>query len=124
MIKLNTKFAALTLLFLIIEISIAIFFKDGFIRYTFGDFLATILVYCAIKSSFNIKPKHIALITIGIAFTLEALQYIKLLELLKLNHIKWLSIVLGSHFSVEDLIAYTIGTACIYSIDLKFNTND
>ncbi len=95
------------------------FLKDGFIRYTFGDFLATILVYCAIKSIFNLKPKHIAFVTLSIAFTLELFQYVNLSEILNLHQYKLLRIVMGSHFSWEDILAYTLGTLCVYFIDLK-----
>ncbi|WP_375239456.1 DUF2809 domain-containing protein [Aurantibacter sp.] len=117
MIKFNSKFALITLYLLATEICFALFLKDGFIRYTFGDFLATILLYCAIKSVFNLKSKYIAFITLSIAFTLEAFQYFNLLEVLNLHHYKLLNIVMGSHFSLEDVLAYTLGTLCIYFID-------
>ena len=117
MIKFNLKFALATLCLLIVEIGIDIFLKYGFIRYTFGDFLSTILVYCVIKSVFNLKPKYIAGMTLSIAYTLEAFQYFNLLEVLNLQQNTFLKIVMGSHFSWEDLLAYTLGTLCIYSID-------
>ena len=121
MIKFSLKFSIVTLCLLVTEICIAVFLKDGFIRYTFGDFLATILVYCAIKSIFNLKTKYIAFITLSIAFTLEAFQYFNLLEVLNLHQHKLLRIVMGSHFSWEDILAYTLGVLCMYFID-KYKT--
>lgn len=51
-IKIDTKFLALTLIILLTEIAIAYYLKNGFIRFTVGDFLASILVYCGLKSIF------------------------------------------------------------------------
>ena len=124
MFRFNLKFALITTLILAIEICIAVFLKDGFIRYTFGDFLSTILVYCGLRSVTNLKPKLVALITLIIAFTLEGFQYINLLELVNLQDYKLLRIVLGSHFSFEDLLAYTLGTICAYIIDIRTNKDN
>lgn len=44
-LKFNLIFFALTITLLVTEISIAYFLNSGFIRFTLGDFLASILVY-------------------------------------------------------------------------------
>ncbi|QXP59931.1 DUF2809 domain-containing protein [Olleya sp. HaHaR_3_96] len=123
-LKFNPLFTLLTFTLLIIEIAIAYFLKDGFIRFTVGDFLASILVYCAIKSIFKMKAIQIAITALIISFTIEFAQLINLLDFLNLRTNKLASIVLGSHFSIEDLIAYALGIITIYFIDITYISNE
>ena len=117
MLKPNKTFLILTLVILLIEIGIATFVKSGFIRFTLGDVLASILVYTSIRCFTNLNPKIVALISVFISFLIEGLQYIHFTKLIHLEHSKIVNIVLGTHFCVEDLIAYTIGILIIYYID-------
>ncbi len=101
-------FIAFSLLFLV-EIGIAFFFKEGFIRHTFGDFLVVILLYCFFKSFVKGRVWSIAAITLGIAYIIEFLQLTDFLKHLGLEHNKWAALVFGNSFSIQDLIAYTLG---------------
>ena len=49
-LKLNKPYLIITISLLITEVLIATYLKTGFIRHTFGDFLATILVYASFNS--------------------------------------------------------------------------
>ena len=122
--KLNKKYLIASLILFVIEALIAIFLKDGFIRFTAGDFLASILVYCAIKSIFKMKAIQIAITALIISFTIEFAQLINLLDFLNLRTNKLASIILGSHFSIEDLIAYALGIITIYFIDITYLSNE
>ncbi len=106
---------------LLVEIAIALLLKGGFIRHTFGDFLAVIVLYCLIKSFLDIKPIPLALIVLVIAFAIEFLQLANVLEHLSLNNNKFIATVLGTSFSVQDLIAYTLGTVFILITDIIIN---
>lgn len=112
-------FIAFALLFAV-EVCIAIFLKDGFIRYTFGDFLVVILLYCFFKSFIKINNSYVAIVTLIMAYSIELLQLTNITQTVTLKHQKWVSLVLGSHFSKEDLIAYTLGIISIYYIDTYF----
>ena len=120
MLKLNKFFLILTVLIFTAEVCIAIFLESGFIRYTFGDVLASILIYTFIRSIANLKPRIVAIMSLCISFTLEGLQYIQFTKLIHQEDNKILNIVLGNHFSIEDLIAYTIGVLIIYYIDKNY----
>ncbi|MEM6514755.1 MAG: DUF2809 domain-containing protein [Bacteroidota bacterium] len=119
---LDLKYAIATMLLLATEISIAIFLKTGFIRHTFGDVLVVILVFCFLRSFF---PKSkISTITLSIsvllfAFAVEFAQLLNLLDSIGLRDNQLAIIALGSTFHYSDLIAYCIGIAIIYLIDLK-----
>ncbi|MEM5540203.1 DUF2809 domain-containing protein [Olleya sp. AS48] len=123
-IKIDTKFLALTLIILLTEIAIAYYLKNGFIRFTVGDFLASILVYCGLKSIFKIHCIQASIWALAISFCIEFAQLTNLLDTLHLKHNKIASIVLGSHFSIADLVAYTLGIITIYFIDTNYITNE
>lgn len=113
----NTKYFIITVLLFIAEVVIAVFLKDGFIRYTVGDFLVVILMYCFLRSFIKTKPLYVAIATLLIAYIVEFLQLVNLLDYLNLRNNKWASIIMGTHFSVEDLIAYSLGVIMVLLLD-------
>jgi len=114
------KYHFLSFLFLFgVEVLIAMFLNSGFIRHTVGDFLVTILVYCFLRSFIQTKPLYIALITLAIAYTTECLQLTNFLEIIGLGDNKLAKIVFGTSFSVQDLVAYTLGVLLIWWVDIK-----
>ncbi|MBB3125027.1 hypothetical protein FHS04_002559 [Mesoflavibacter sabulilitoris] len=122
--KINKIYLIIFICILGIEISIALFLKSGFIRHTFGDFLAAILVFSFFKTFSRMSYLKIAITTLIIAFCIEFAQYFQLLNYLNLNQFKLLRIVFGTSFSVQDLVAYTLGVITIYFIDLKLLNNE
>ena len=117
--KTNTVYLSISGIFLFTEICIAVFLTDGFIRHTFGDFLAVILLYCIIRSFIEANPIYIAISVLIFAFIIEFAQLFNLLDHLDLRQNKIVTIILGSTFHISDLIAYTLGTMAILFIDLK-----
>ncbi|MDA0177199.1 ribosomal maturation YjgA family protein [Mesoflavibacter profundi] len=122
--KINKTYFIIFICILGIEISIALFLKSGFIRHTFGDFLATILVFSFFKTFSKMSSLKIAITTLIIAFCIEFAQYFQLLNYLNLNQFKLLRVVFGTNFSIQDLMAYTLGVITIYFIDLKLLHNE
>jgi len=120
--KLNKTCLALAILFLLTEILIAVYLKTGFIRYTVGDFLSTILLYCFFKSFLKIDCFKLGAGVLVFAFLIECAQYFNLLKLLNLEHYKLLTIILGSTFQVGDLVAYTLGILTVLIIEYLNST--
>lgn len=112
------NYAFITLLIFCLEILIAMFLHDRFIRPFVGDVLATAGVY-ALARMFDISGSKSFLTALLISFGIEFLQYIHFLELAGLHDINWLRIVLGSSFSVADLWAYAIGGVLAISLDIS-----
>ncbi len=108
MIVFNIRYFLTFILILIIEVLIAAFCKQPFIRNIFGDFLATLLLYYLFKAFFNIKSIYIAAGVLVISFFIEFLQLIDIINLLNIEN-KLLKIIIGTTFSFNDLVAYTIG---------------
>lgn len=113
MFKFNPTYFILTLLLFLIEICIALFVHDQFIRPYIGDFLVVILIYCFLKSFLNTPVVPTAIGVLLFAYTVEVLQYFKLVELLGLQHSRAARIIIGSSFEWQDMLAYTVGIAAV-----------
>ena len=113
----NTNYFTAFILLFLIEVAIAYYLKTGFIRHTFGDFLVVILVYCFFKIFLKGRSLIIAMATLGIAYAIEFLQLTDFLKHLGLERNKWAALLLGNSFSVQDLVAYTLGVATIYFVE-------
>jgi len=111
-------FTGFTLLF-VIEVIIAFFLKDGFVRHTVGDFLVVILLYCLFKSFLKTHTLNLAILTLGIAYLIEFLQLTAFLNYLGLKQNKWANLVFGNTFSIQDLVAYTLGIVVVLFIEIR-----
>ncbi len=106
-----------TLILFAIEVFIAIAIpSDSFIRHSFGDFLVVILLYCLVKSFITIDNKTLAISVWLFSFAIEFAQYFHLVDILGI-HNKIARIVMGTSFSVSDLLMYTLGCITVYSLD-------
>ena len=114
--------AALALL--MVELLIAIFVKDGFIRPYLGDVLAVILVFMAIRAVFAAGEWTAAGIALSIAVIIEFGQLIGILNILGLAHHQWLRVVIGTGFDVKDLLAYAIGALIAVVVDRQMVTRN
>lgn len=108
MFKFNLKYFLIFLSIFIIEVIIAVYIKDNFIRPYFGDYLVIFLVYYFLLSFINFDKNKIALGVLVFAFTVEIIQYFQVLSYFNLEKNRILRIVAGNTFSFEDLVIYTL----------------
>jgi hypothetical protein len=101
----------------IIEVLIALFVRDAFVRPYLGDVLVVILIYCFVKSFFNLPILPLAIGVLLFAFLIEFLQYLNIVEKLGLQKSKILSTVLGTSFAWNDILAYIAGAAIILIVE-------
>tara|TARA_B100000809_G_scaffold165733_1_gene163000 strand:+ start:622 stop:1041 length:420 start_codon:yes stop_codon:yes gene_type:complete len=118
--RVNKSYLSITLLLFGIEILIALFMHDSIIRPYGGDFLVVILIYCFIKSFLNLPVIKLSIGVLLFAYTLEILQYFKLVQLLGLDHSELATTIIGVHFEWIDMIAYTLGIASVLIIEKRF----
>lgn len=107
------------LVLLVIEILIAIFLNSGFIRHTFGDYLVVILMFFFLKSFVKANDIAIGIVTLLIAYVIEFLQLTNMLSYFGLQHSKWANLIFGNYFSIQDLLAYTLGILTVTSLEIK-----
>ena len=95
------------------EIFIAIYAKDGFIRYYLGDVLAAAMLYAFGRAAFRLPPNILALAVFTLSLVIEIAQYFKVLEILGVqNYALW--IIFGGTFDWTDIICYAIGCVLAY----------
>jgi Protein of unknown function (DUF2809) len=56
----------------------------------------------------------------GFACFVEGLQYLKIVDRLGLRRGELLSIIIGTSFAWEDILAYAVGCAIVFWADIKF----
>lgn len=115
--KINPTYLFLFLLLLLVEVLIALFVHDHFIRPYVGDFLVVILIFCFVKSFLNTAVLPTAIGVLLFAYGVEALQYFRIVELLGLQHSRATRIIIGSAFEWLDMLAYTAGIATVILAD-------
>jgi DNA integrity scanning protein DisA with diadenylate cyclase activity len=106
----NGRYFTAAIGLLLVEIAIAVFVRDDFIRPFFGDVLVVILIYCVIAAFWRIKKKPVAIGICIFAYIVEILQYFNFVQILNLQNNQVASIVLGTSFDWRDILAYAIGT--------------
>lgn len=120
MIKFRPRYLLIASALFIVEVCIALFFHDNFIRPFFGDFLVVILLYYFFKSFLDISTLILAGSVLLFSFCIEILQYFKIVEVLGLQNSKLAKTVLGTNFHWSDFIAYTAGILLILLLE-KWN---
>ena len=116
--RLRLGYGLAALLLLVIEVLIALFVRDRFIRPYGGDILVTLLICCVIRV---ILPQKYRLPIGGgvlvFAILVEVGQYFGLVYLLGLGHIKFFRILIGTGFSWWDMVCYAAGCILFVAAD-------
>ena len=110
-------YAVLFCVLLFIEIGIALFVRDNFIRPYVGDMLVTMLICCFFRM---IIPKGIRALPVYVfifAAAIETGQYFDFVELLGLDAHRFFCVLLGRTFSVYDILCYAIGCLVFFAAD-------
>lgn len=107
----------LTILLFLIEVLIALFVHDTFIRPYLGDVIVVILIYCFIQSFIKLPVLKVALFVLLFSFTIEFLQYLNIVQKLGLENSKVAQTVIGTSFSWIDLLTYILGIAIVIIVE-------
>lgn len=113
----NVRYASLFLLLLGVEIGIALWINDSFIRPYIGDMLVVILLYVLVKSILPLPPYRVAISVFFFACIVEVSQYFQIVSLLDLEHNTIARTIIGTHFDWKDIFAYGLGTVIILNVE-------
>ena len=105
-------FVVFALIF-IVEVLIAMFVHDDFIRPYIGDLLVVILIYAFVRTFLKISVTAAAVGTLAFSFFVEFLQFLQIVDRMGLRNNKLARIVIGTSFSWHDLLMYGLGFAVI-----------
>ncbi len=119
----RNKYFYSTLVLLFIEIGIAVFHFNLFIRGFVGDVLVILLLYSFLKIFIKNHVFKIAISVLAFAYAIEFLQLFKLAEKLQI-HSKIMLTILGSVFDLWDLMAYFIGFLLILITEKTVSNNE
>lgn len=106
-------YALITIALLIIEVLIALFVHDSFIRPYVGDMLVVIVLYTFIRIFIPEKVKFLPSYILCFAVLVEVLQYFRIVEVLGLSNNRFFSVLIGSVFDIKDIICYAVGCLLI-----------
>ena len=107
--KKRLLYLVVTIILLLIEVCIALFVRDDFIRPYVGDVLVVIVIYSFIRIFIPEKVGLLPLYIFIFALSVEMFQYFDIVRILGLEHNRFLSILIGSVFDIKDIICYAVG---------------
>lgn len=102
---------------LAVEVCIALFVHDAFVRPYVGDMLVTLLLCCMCRVAFPDKIRLLPVFVFLFAACVELGQYFDIVAVLGLADNRVLSIALGRTFSWLDLICYAVGCMVAFTLD-------
>lgn len=105
----KVTYALATIGITLIEVMIALFVNDNFIRPYVGDMLVVVLLYTFLKVFFIEKPRILPLYVFLFATSVEMMQGIRIVELLGLQDNRFFSVLIGTTFDMKDIVCYAVG---------------
>lgn len=116
--KIRLIYIIVFILLLAIEVAIAVFVRDNFIRPFVGDVLVVMLVCAFLRIFIPEKIKLMPVFATTFAVAIEILQYFDFVKLLGLENNIILSTALGRTFDIKDIICYIIGGAIFFIAEI------
>lgn len=101
----------LTFIILFVEVIIALFVHDSFIRPYVGDILVVAVIYTFIRIFIPDKVKLLPLYIFLFSVSVELMQYINIVKMLGLQDNRFFSVLVGTIFDIKDIICY--GGGCL-----------
>lgn len=100
-----------TLVLLAVEVCIALFVHDKFVRPFIGDVLVVILIYSFIRIFIPEKVRLLPLYIFIFAAGVEVLQFFKIVQTLGLDDNQLMRTIIGTSFDIRDILCYFVGCA-------------
>lgn len=92
-----------------VEVLIALFVHDGFVRPYLGDVIVIAVIYCFARMIIPNGIKLLPLYIFVFATSIEIGQYFDYITFLGLDDSRFFRILLGTSFSFMDIICYAVG---------------
>ncbi len=107
-VKLRISFLAVFVLLLAVEVLIALFVHDDFVRPYVGDMIVTVVVWSFLRIIFPDRFKLMSLYVMIFAILVEIGQYFHYTELLGITN-PVLVTMMGTSFAWADIACYAVG---------------
>ncbi len=110
-------FLAVFVFLFVVEVLIALYFHDDFIRPFVGDMIVTVLVWSFARVIFPDKFRLMSVYVMIFATLIEVGQYFNYVELLGVQDNPLLVTVMGTSFAWADIACYAVGCTVTAVID-------
>ena len=104
----NKRYFLAFVVLLVIEVLIAKFVTDSFIRPFVGDYLVMILIYLFSRTWLKGNDRIQILGVLLFCYSVEIAQKLNLVHILGLEQYRLARIIIGTHYDVNDLVAYSL----------------
>ena len=115
--RFDPRYGLLTLALTGIEIFIGCCMHDALIRPYGGDLLVVILLYCLIRTFWNLPPWPLAAGVLAFSYLEETLQYFHLADRLGFTKPSLARTLIGTSFTWVDMLSYTLGIATVLMLE-------
>jgi hypothetical protein len=112
----NYLIAALAIF--VVEIWIALYVHDDFVRPWGGDVLVVVLLYCLVRGVTRLNVVAAALSVLVFSWFIEVLQYFQIVRVLGLEGNAIARTIIGTTFSWSDIVAYTLGIVFVVGVEV------
>lgn len=106
-------FTILFVLLMLVEVVIALYVHDSFIRPYMGDVLVVVVLYAGIRIIVPEKFRLLPLYVFIFASMFEVLQYFNIVDVIGLSNNRFMRVLIGSVFDIRDVICYGVGCILI-----------
>ena len=115
----NKRYFLAFVVLLVIEVLIAKFVTDSFIRPFVGDYLVMILIYLFSRTWLKGNDRIQIFGVLLFCYSVEIAQKFNLVHILGLEQYRLARIIIGTHYDVRDLVAYSLAALTL----LMFKNN-
>lgn len=102
--------------FLAVEVLIALFVHDKFVRPYIGDVLVVVVIYLFVRIFIPEECKFLPILIFAFAVGVEVCQFFHIVERLGLSDYIFLRVLIGATFDVKDIVCYGVGIMLIQMI--------
>lgn len=114
-------YALATIVLILIEVFIAIYVHDNFVRPYLGDVLVVIAIYTLVRTFIPDKIKLLSVYVFIFAVIVEVLQYFNIVDILGVSNNRFLSVLIGGVFDLKDIMCYAVGCILLGIFELVRN---
>ena len=111
-------YAIMTLVLIAVEVLIALFVHDAFVRPYLGDVLVVVVLYTLIRTAIPEKYSFLPLYVFLFAAGVEVLQLLHIVEWLGLGANPFFRVLIGSVFDLKDILCYAVGCLALGGYEL------
>lgn len=111
-------YGVITVVLIAVEVLIALYVHDKFVRPYLGDVIVVVVIYTLVRTIIPDRCRLLPLLVFIFATGVELLQIVNLPKVFGFEDSRLLSTLVGSVFDVKDIICYAVGCALLGALEL------